>query len=303
MRRLRTLLEQVAGHEGLNFVLTNRIPRLASSRFMGWFSRIEQPLVYRLSMAAWRWCGGDLRLDEALETRFSSLHDCFTRELKPGARRIDATPNVVVSPCDGIVVGAGAIADGTLIQAKGLTYGLGELLGDGAAAARFEGGVYVTLRLTSVMYHRFHAPCDAVVRRVRLIGGDLWNVNPPALRRVPRLYCQNERAVIELDTTACGPFALVAVGAILVGSIHLGFVPLTFQQTYRGAADFGCFAPVTKGGELGYFHHGSTVIVVAPRGAEKPGHIAPGRHVRMGEALLLSAHARSATRGEGPPGQ
>ena len=96
--------------EGLNFLLTNRIPRLALTRFMGWFSKLEQPFVRDLSLAAWQ-LFADLRLDEARKAQFSSMHDCFVRELKPGARPVDPDPAVLTSPCDAIV-GASGTLDG-----------------------------------------------------------------------------------------------------------------------------------------------------------------------------------------------
>src|SRR5262249_36013128 len=140
----------------------------------------------------------------------------FIRELKPGARAIDATPGLLVSPCDAIVGAFGRVRDGELIQAKGFRYTLEELVGDAGLAARHRDGTFVTLRLTSSMYHRFHAPCDCAVRRVQHIPGDVWNVNPIALRRVPRLFCRNERAVVETAIPGSAEaVTLVAVGAVL----------------------------------------------------------------------------------------
>src|SRR5271170_3997493 len=75
--------------EDLNFLLTNRIPRRQATLFMGWFSRIESPLLARLSIAIWRLFADDLRLDEAKRTDFRSLHECFVRELRPGSRPVD----------------------------------------------------------------------------------------------------------------------------------------------------------------------------------------------------------------------
>src|SRR5262252_2149578 len=97
-----TSLQRVFQQEDVNFLLTNRIPRRLLTRFMGWFSKIEQPLVRDLSIAVWRLLA-DLRLDEAKKQRFASLHDCFIRELKPGARPICEDAGVMVSPCDAIV--------------------------------------------------------------------------------------------------------------------------------------------------------------------------------------------------------
>src|SRR5262250_1239790 len=106
---LRTTIGALVEQEQLNFLLTNRIPRRLLTRFMGWFSRIEQPLVRDLSIAAWRFFSG-LDLSEAKATRFRSMHDCFIRELKAGARPIDRDPAVLVSPCDATVGACGHIA-------------------------------------------------------------------------------------------------------------------------------------------------------------------------------------------------
>ena len=180
-RILRTL-----NREDVNFVLTNRLPRRVLNRFAGWFSRIEQPLVRDLSIGVWRFFS-DLDLSEARDSRFRSMHDCFTRRLKPGARPIDQDPNILVSPCDAIVGAHGAIRGTTLYQIKGAHYELPELLCDDALAETYHNGRYVTLRLTSSMYHRFHAAYDCRVEHVAYIPGDTWNVNPAALRRVDKL--------------------------------------------------------------------------------------------------------------------
>src|ERR1700758_358605 len=96
---IRTMIVKIVHQEDLNFLLTNRIPRRLATRFVGWFSKIEQPLVRTLSIGAWRFFS-DLDLSEAKETRFRSMHACFTRQLKDGARPIDPDPGILVSPCD-----------------------------------------------------------------------------------------------------------------------------------------------------------------------------------------------------------
>src|SRR5262245_31080295 len=121
MKRQR-LLDKVFQQEAINFALTNRIPRRLLTRAIGWFSEIEQPVVRALSIAAWKLFAGDPELHEARKTRFSSLHDCFIRELKDGARPLDVSPEVIVSPCDGIVGACGPIRGHELLQAKGSSY-------------------------------------------------------------------------------------------------------------------------------------------------------------------------------------
>src|SRR6202045_3107376 len=112
---IKSLIAVLTQQEDLNFLLTNRIPRAALTRFVGWFSKIENPVIRDFSIACWR-LFSDLDLREARKTSFKSLHDCFTRELKPGLRPPDPDAAIVVSPCDAIVGAFGAIADGKLFQ-------------------------------------------------------------------------------------------------------------------------------------------------------------------------------------------
>ena len=136
--------------EDINFLVTNRIPRQLLTRFMGWFSKIEQPLIRRLSIATWR-LFAELRLDEAKKKELSSLHDCFIRELKPGARRIDRDPAILCSPCDAIVGASGKLDGIRLLQAKGFPYTLPDLLGDPELVKAYTNASYATLRITSTM--------------------------------------------------------------------------------------------------------------------------------------------------------
>jgi phosphatidylserine decarboxylase len=283
---LRRWRDRLLLQEDLNFLLTNRVPRLALTRWMGAFSRLRSPMLTRLSIAVWR-LFTDLDLSEARTTRFESLHACFTRELKPGARPVDPAPHVITSPCDGIVGAFGTVRAGQVFQAKGFPYRTEDLFGDAAAAAPFEGGVFVTLRLTSAMYHRFHAPADARLEAVTHIAGDTWNVNPIALKRIERLFCRNERAVLTLRLDDGQPMALVPVAAILVASLRLHALDLTLRPGWPGPHRWTPGTPMRKGEELGWFEHGSTILVFAPPGFElRPG-LVSGERLRMGEPLLI----------------
>jgi phosphatidylserine decarboxylase len=274
--------------EDLNFLLTNRIPRRQATLFMGWFSRIESPLLARLSIAVWRLFADDLRLDEATRTDFASLHECFVRELRPGSRPVDPDPDVVVSPCDAIVGAFGRIDGTQVFQAKGFPYTLLDLLGDPALAERHRDGIYVTLRLKANMYHRFHAPVDARIERVRYLSGDTWNVNPIALKRVEKLFCKNERAVVELGLPGSGEaLTLVPVASILVASIKLHAVDGVFDLRYDGPRDIGLDdVSVAKGQELGFFQSGSTIILFASGPFAFSSAVREGATVRVGQALL-----------------
>ncbi len=285
----RSVLKKTLENEDLNFLLTNCIPRQLLTRLMGWFSQIEQPLVRDLSIATWKKFS-DLDLSEAKKSTFTSLHDCFTRELKTGARAVATSPDIATSPSDGIVGACGTIAGIELIQAKGFPYTLRDLLGDAEWVNHYRDGQYITLRLTATMYHRFHAPYDCAVNEVSYISGDTWNVNPIALKRVEKLFCKNERAVIRcrLDDPLkrAHLITLVPVAAVLVASIRLHFLNVLLHLKYRGPNPIRCDATLRKGEEMGWFQHGSTIIIFAPAGFTLCENIVTGATIRMGEPLL-----------------
>ena len=295
---IRATIQKIFSQEDLNFLLTNRIPRQTATHFMGWFSQIKVGWIRDLSISVWK-LFTDLDLSEAKKRNFDSLHDCFIRELRPGARPIDMQSNIFVSPCDAIVGACGHVVNGQVFQAKGFPYTLRDLFGHETDTSQWQDGEYVTLRLTSSMYHRFHAPYDGSMQRVNYISGDTWNVNPIALKRVEKLFCKNERALLSLEIgQARFPIALVPVAAILVASIRLHGIDTQFHSGWRGEKNFECNVQFNKGDELGWFQHGSTIIVFAPKGFTLADNISPGQHIKMGEALMhlpTIMHKRSTT--------
>ncbi len=287
--KIRNKFQNFLLQEDLNFLLTNRIPRITLTRFMGWWSQLRNPLIVKASIAVWRWFT-DLDLSESKQQKFASLHECFTRELRPGLRPIDSRPEVLSSPCDCIVGACGEIRNGMVFQAKGFPYTLDSLLSSPGLVQRWprvlEGGIFVTLRLTSSMYHRFHAPCDAHLSHVTYISGDTWNVNPIALTRVKELFCKNERAVLQMQTLEGVPFLIVPVAAVLVASMRFHAINVLLNLRYKGPNYIPCDANYSKGQEMGWFEHGSTILVFVPAGYELAEGIESGKRMRMGEALL-----------------
>jgi len=281
-------LRRVFAQEDLNFLLTNRVPRIALTRLMGRISRIKSPLFTRAAIGVWR-LFTELDLREAKRQSFESIHDCFTRELRDGARTIDPRADVLTSPCDAIVGACGRVERGQLFQAKGMPYAMADLFGPSQDPSAFEGGRFVTLRLTSAMYHRFHAPYEATLEHVTYLSGDTWNVNPIALARIERLFCRNERAVLRVRLSSGQPLALVPVAAVLVASIRLHALDVLLHLRYRGAHEMPCAAPLKKGQEMGWFEHGSTIIVFAPPGFVLCEGIVAGKRLLMGQALLRVA--------------
>jgi len=164
---------------------------------------------------------------------------------------------------------------------------------------RHQGGKFITLRLRASMYHRFHAPCDGRIGGVKYISGDTWNVNPVALKRVEKLFCKNERAVLPFELSTPGSYlTLVPVAAILVGSIRLHFIPAVLDLNYRGATEIPCHARFVKGQELGCFELGSTIVMFVSRDFEFSSNVIEGSTIRVGEPIFT--HPATIL---GPPGR
>ena len=271
--------------EHLNFLLTNRIPRRLATRVMGRISRLESPTLAWLLIKLWQRFDADLRLDESSTSEFRSLNDCFIRPIRPQLRPIDAREDVIVSPCDGIVVSEGSVTDGQLFQAKGMPYQLDELIPNPELAARLKGSRYVTIRLKPGFYHRFHAPTAGRIDRVEYIYGDTWNVNPSALKRVQQLYCRNERAALQItgDLASC---VLVPIAAVLVASLKIHGIDQTLDLSLGQNTTFHLNADVLKGQELGYFQQGSTIILFVDSHLKEVGEWAVGHRINMGQALF-----------------
>ena len=281
----RSWIDRLTQQEDINFLLTNRIPRRWLTLLVGRLSRIENRWVCTVCIRLWR-LFSDLDLSEAKLARFDSLRDCFTRELKDGARPVDPDREVLTSPCDALVGACGRVKDGAVLQAKGFPYPLLDLLGDPELVRYYCGGQFVTLRLTSSMYHRFHAPYDCRVEQVNYVSGDTWNVNPIALERVEKLFCKNERAIIRCRLPSGALMTLVPVAAILVASIRLRFLDVQLHLKYRGPNVIPCDVGLAKGEEMGWFEHGSTIIVFVPPGMSLCEQIQDGGAIRMGQALM-----------------
>lgn len=269
--------------ESVNYALTNWLPRRSATQAMGWLSKVEQPLVAKASIALWRtFC--DVDLSDAAEATWPSLHAAFIRRLRPGARTFRADAQQLSAPSDGIIVASGRIASDSIVQAKGRRYSIAELTGGEGDA--YIGGSFVTLRLTAGMYHRFHSPQDAVVERVRYFPGDCFNVNPPALKRVDRLYCRNERATVRLRLDDGTPVLLVPVAAILVAAIRLTFLDTVRLLRERADPVATLATPVAQGEEMGWFEHGSTIVMLTPAPFVLADGVQTGDRVRAGDVLF-----------------
>ena len=223
--------------------------------------------------------------------QYESFNAFFTRALRAQARPSDPDPAVLVSPVDGTVSQIARMDGSWLVQAKGHAYTLESLLaGDLSWAARFRGGAFATLYLAPFNYHRVHMPLRGALRAAWYVPGQLFSVNATTTAGVPGLFARNERVVCVFGHEAL-TFAVVLVGALLVGSIATVWHGEVTPRTVRGCADLPLDASraalnLEKGTELGRFNMGSTVLLLLPPGSSEwlPG-LAPGSSVRVGQAL------------------
>jgi phosphatidylserine decarboxylase len=262
---------------------------VAASQAMGMVARVPLPAgVSRAAVAAYaRYFGVNLdEVDpEQLSRGFSSFDAFFTRNLRIGARQIDKSPDVLISPCDGRLREVAEVEAQGVVVAKGHAYAIGELLGDSALAERFVGGLQVVIYLHPRDYHRVHTPISGVARRLVLIPGRLLPVNDAAVARVPRLFAVNERHVHVLETDR-GVVAVVMVAAFGVGHMSCAYRPVAAHPDRELLLEFDPPPFLAKGDELGVFHLGSTVVLLTEPGFVLAEGLGPDARLELGQTLL-----------------
>lgn len=264
---------------------------LALSQAIGAASRLDiPPPVSKAVVSVYqRIFGVDLKdVDPQRHAQgYRRFDDFFTRTLKEGARPVDPDPNVLSSPSDGFLRESVEIEAGSTIRAKGHDYSVGELLGDEAWAQEFIGGTHSTIYLHPRDYHRVHSPVKGAVESARLIPGRLLPVTDAALEVEPNLFARNERLVHRISSEQ-GSVAVVMVAAFGVSHMSCTYAEI---QSHPKEPVFRTFSPpcvVQKGGELGIFHLGSTVILLADRNFPAAAARSPGT-IQMGQSLLRKA--------------
>ena len=268
------------------------MPQLYLTQLAGWFAQQKWGAVthFVIKVFAKKY---NVDMSEAKKENFSdyeSFNQFFIRELKDDARKINENLTALCLPADGRVSQIGHIDDDRLLQAKGHFFGLSDLLaGDEELVHTFKNGEFATIYLSPRDYHRVHMPCDATLRKMIYVPGDLFSVNPFLAEHVPNLFARNERVICVFDT-AFGPMVQILVGATITASmstVWAGVInpPRTGEikvWTYQGDNAI----KLTKGQEMGAFQLGSTVINLFPANSVTLAeHLEVDVPVRMGEIL------------------
>ncbi len=236
------------------------LPRERLARWMGWLTRRHLPrLLHRWLL---RWFVAHYRVDmseaEGGIDDYPSLAEFFVRDLKPGMRPLCADSDAVVSPADAQVAAYGRVVDDIIPQGGHHKASIREMLGGDHP---FEGGDYAVLYLSPPDYHRVHSPLSGRVSRWTYLPGRLLPVFQACVERVEGIFSRNERLVTWLDTDV-GRVAVVMLGAFGVGRMSAVYTDL-LTNTGAPARDERPAEPpaLERGGELGRFHMGSTVIL------------------------------------------
>jgi phosphatidylserine decarboxylase len=268
---------------------------VAACQAMGLAARVPLPAgVSRAAVSAYARLF-DVNLDdvdpEQLSRGFRNFNAFFTRSLRHGARPIDKSPDVLVSPCDGRLREVAEIEAQGVVVAKGHAYAIGELLGDSELAESFVGGLQVVIYLHPRDYHRVHVPISGVARRLVLIPGRLLPVNDASVARQPRLFAVNERHVHVLETDL-GVVAVVMVAAFGVGHMSCAYRSVDPHPEQESVLELDPPPFLAKGDELGVFHLGSTVVLLTEPGFVLAGGLEPGARLSLGQPLLRAQEQR-----------
>ena len=281
--------------------LLKRLPQGQLSRGFGRVADVRIPRGLReavLRMFA-NALGIDVDEAELPLSEYETLNKFFVRRLRPGVRTWPTDQSVVASPVDGIVGQIGLIGDGQLLQAKGRSYTVAQLLDDEAQARQYSSGAYVTIYLSPRHYHRIHTPVQGEVRNARHVPGALLPVNAAAVMHVDAVFTRNERLITYVDSLA-GRVAIVAIGAYNVGRISAAFDPswsgeegvdwVTNRKVLEPETRHYSPAKVVRiGDEIMAFHLGSTVVLLFETDSiDLYSVLAPGAEVKVGQPIATS---------------
>lgn len=267
------------------------IPKNQLSFILGRLAHARFP--YALQQAAIRWFvrryGVNVSEISCDISKFRTLGEFFVRELRPEVRPI---ANGVTSPADGKIIQHGLIEEGALLQVKGQAQQIKQLLRDSELAKAYDGGYFITFYLSPRDYHRVHSPVAGLITDSYYIPGKLWPVNTWSVANIANLYGVNERIVTVIESDF-GRVSVVMIGATNVGSIRMSYDDLisnglgrVFGRAKGEHRHYTSPHPIHRGGWLGSFHLGSSVIILFEPGRFRPGKRCVIGEVHFGETLI-----------------
>lgn len=269
------------------------LPQQLLSSFMGSLATLSKPAWLKNTFIKWFIQHYKVDLSESVETdhtAFPHFQAFFTRALQPTVRDLTPRPQQLISPVDGFISQWGRLDQNRLLQAKGQHYTLETLLANDPIAPAFKGGEFMTLYLAPSNYHRVHMPIEGKLKKMLYVPGRLFSVNPSSTQGIPNLFARNERLICLFDTPT-GSFAVIFVGAMIVGGISTTFQDSPQIKRSKGIKTwyYNLPCPLQQGQELGYFSLGSTVILLStPNSLTWDKNLALDAVVQLGQPLATT---------------
>jgi phosphatidylserine decarboxylase len=264
----------------ISSLISQQFGKFASKEFSPWFQNIVNRSYVSMM-------GLDMT-EFYPPSHYKSLNALFTRNLRAG-RSFSIAAEAFISPCDSLITECGPIDGTKAMQIKGMSYCVNELLGDHIDTEqkkRVEHGDYVNFYLSPRDYHRYHIPTNCRITKAVHIPGKLYPVNMPSLNKRVDLFIENERVVLECETTSLKRFYMVLVGALNVGKMQLSFEPRV--KTNSDITDAVCYdyenCYLNKGDDFGCFEMGSTIVIIAEPGMLDLS-VAPGDAVKFAQVI------------------
>ena len=222
--------------------------------------------------------------------KYESLNALFTRKLIK-KRDINREKRSFIYPCDGFITQCGTIENGLSLQIKGFEYKISDLLSDridDESKTKLEGGKYINFYLSPKDYHRYHSPIDMRITKAVHIPGKLYPVNFTWLKKIPNLFVENERVVLECLSQSGKLFYMIFVGALNVGKMDFVFderIKTNSKKDYITYYEYGDVS-LKKGDLLGMFEMGSTIVMIYEKDFVSLT-CEVGKHVRFGDVATI----------------
>jgi len=213
---------------------------------------------------------------------YKSLNKLFTRKLEKN-RNFSTSSEDFISPTDSKITAFGKINNNTALQIKGMEYSIPKLLNE---EIDLSGGDFINFYLSPRDYHRYHIPYNLQILKIKHFPGKLYPVNFKYLNKMPELFIENERVVLECKTENGKKIFIILVGALNVGQMVVNVEPKIETNIKSNSISEYQYQNliVKKGDELGYFKMGSTVVILSEKDFLKP-KIEIGQDVKFGETI------------------
>ena len=262
-------------------LISQNFGKFASKEFPDWFQNIVNQSYVSLM-------GLDMS-EFAPANSYRSLNALFTRHLKED-RKFSLDAKDFISPCDSLISECGGLVEDYALQIKGMRYKTDELLGNNFTQGeknKIHNGDFINFYLSPKDYHRYHIPINLKVLKAVHIPGKFYPVNFPSLKKRLNLFIENERVVLQCETTEEKIFYMVLVSALNVGVMQVSFEPRIQTNADVNGEQVYTFENLylDKGEDFGCFEMGSTIVILSEKEMFETLQVKAGDKVKYGDTI------------------